>query len=126
MINIWNAIGIVFCALAAVLVLKEIRKEWTPYILILLCIMVFTNTFPLWQEVSSWFHRIGNEEQGYGNIVLKAFGVALLTELGCEICKSAGETGIAGYVAWIGKAEILWLSFPLFQKLVNLAVDFAI
>ena len=59
--------------------------------------------------------------QPYLETLLKALGISLLTEIGCDISKSAGETGIAGYAAMIGKAEMFLLTFPVFKQLISLA-----
>jgi len=117
-----GSLGTVFCTLAAVAVLKETRKEWIPYVLLTLCIFVLFSVSPLWEKVVDWMYTIDNEGT-YGKVLIKAAGIAILTELSCEICKSLGENTIAGYTALIGKAEIFWISLPLFEKLVKMALE---
>lgn len=122
---LWNGIGIVFCGLAAILVLKETRREFVPYIGITLGILSFLALLPLLQETSDLVDTF-TTDLSYGKILLKAAGMAMLTETGVEICKSAGEPTIAGYVTILGKGEILVMTLPLYRQLVELAVGFLV
>ena len=121
----WNGIGVVFCGLAAIMVLKETRREFVPYILLTLGILTFLAALPLFRETSKLADSF-TADLSYGKILLKAAGMALLTETGMEICKSAGETTVAGYVSLLGKGEILLMTLPLYRQLVELAVGFLI
>jgi len=121
----WNGIGIVFCGLAAILILKETRREFVPYIGITLGILSFLALLPLLQETSALVETF-TSDVSYGKILLKAAGMAMLTETGVEICKAAGEPTTAGYVSLLGKGEILIMTLPLYRQLVELAVGFLI
>lgn len=120
---LWNGLGLAFCGLAAVLVLRETRKEFVPYILLTVCILTFLSILPFLRETMEWLRVIGTGQQ-YTQILLKALGISLLTEMGCEISKSAGEAGIAGYAALIGKVELFAITIPLFRQLVEMAVGY--
>jgi len=121
----WNGIGVIFCGLAAILVLKEVRREFVPYIVLTLGILSFLALLPLLQES---FNLVKNftSDLTYGKVLLKAAGTAMLTETGVEICKAAGENTIAGYVSLLGKGEILLMTLPMYSQLVELAVGFLI
>jgi len=121
----WNGIGVIFCGLAAILVLKEVRREFVPYIVLTLGILSFLALLPLLQES---FNLVKNftSDLTYGKVLLKAAGTAMLTETGVGICKAAGENTIAGYVSLLGKGEILLMTLPMYSQLVELAVGFLI
>ena len=121
----WNGIGLVFSALAAVMVLKETRKELAVYILMTMCILVFLMLIPLLQESSGWLQSLAGAGK-YGRVLLKAAGLSMLTEMACELCKAVGENGLAGYAALIGKGEILLITLPLFRELTELAIGFVV
>lgn len=53
----------------------------------------------------------------YVPVLLKALGVAVLTQGAAGICRECGESGMADAVEFAGKAEILLLSLPLMQEL---------
>ena len=125
MIMFWNGIGVILSGLAAVLVLKETRKEFVLYVTLTMCILVFLQILPLLQEVSVWFHALSAAGM-YGGVLLKAAGISMLTEMACELCRAGGENGLAGYAVLLGKGEILMLTLPLFRDLTEMAVGFAV
>ena len=49
---------------------------------------------------------------GYSSTLLKALGVALAVEISADVCKDAGETGLASRLEMIGRAELLLLALP--------------
>ena len=53
----------------------------------------------------------------YGQILFKALGICLLTQLAADACRDAGESALAG------KVGLIMLSLPLFQKIAELAVS---
>lgn len=59
----------------------------------------------------------------YGQILFKALGLCLLTQLASDTCKDAGETALAGKAELAGKIGLVILSLPLFQKIAELAVS---
>ncbi len=121
---LWNGLGILLCGLVAVLLLRESRREFVPYILLTLCILVWLTLLPVLSESVTWMQAMlgGNR---FGAVLLKALGISMLTELGCEICRSVGEAGLAGYVALVGKGELFVLTLPLLQDFAKLAMGFA-
>lgn len=65
-----------------------------------------------------------SEESGIGkyvNLMLKGICVAYLTHICASICRDAGEASIAGYAELIGKIEILIISLPLVEEIVQIA-----
>jgi stage III sporulation protein AD len=56
-------------------------------------------------------------------ILLKALGVAFLTETAASVCRDSGETGLATWVEIAGKLEILLLSFPLIRTVMDTVTD---
>ena len=59
----------------------------------------------------------------YGQILFKALGVCLLTQLAADACRDAGESALAGKAEFAGKVALLVLALPLFQKIAELAVS---
>lgn len=55
----------------------------------------------------------------YGETLLKALGIALLTEIVAGLCRDSGEGGVAGIVEMAGKAVILLLALPLVESLLE-------
>ena len=55
----------------------------------------------------------------YTKTILKALGIALLSELVSGICRDCGEGTVAVMVELSGKAAILLLALPLVQALIE-------
>ena len=54
-------------------------------------------------------------------MLLKALGIAAVTQITSDICREAGEGTVAGQVELVGKLEIVLLSLPLAAQLLMLA-----
>ena len=56
----------------------------------------------------------------YFPIILKALGIAYVTEFTSAICQDAGEKSIAGKVELAGKIAIFFVALPIFTSLLEL------
>jgi stage III sporulation protein AD len=54
------------------------------------------------------------------NIILKAVGVGVLTEIVGMICCDAGFTALDKAIKFVSSVVVLWLSIPLFDALLEL------
>ena len=59
----------------------------------------------------------------YASLLLKALGIAILTQCCADICRDAGESGIGNGVELAGKLEILLLCLPLMQEIFATAKE---
>ena len=57
--------------------------------------------------------------EGAMTVMLKAAGVALITEFAQQLCRDAGESALAGRVEFCGRAALLAMSVPLMSGLVT-------
>lgn len=118
----WNGLGILFCGLAAILVLRETRRDLVPYIILTIGILSFFAILPVLSETYTFVGQLSNELL-YGEPLLRGAGIAMLTEVGVEICRSLGEGNTAGYVSLLGKAEILLMTLPLYRQLLEMVLE---
>lgn len=70
------------------------------------------------------FERLKRLTEGYalaayGETMLKALGIALLSEIVAGLCRDSGEGSVASIVEMAGKAVILLLCFPLIESLLE-------
>ena len=63
---------------------------------------------------------IGDLDREFVDIILKAVGVGILSELCSLICKDAGNAAMGKTVEILSTVVILWLSLPIFEKLLTL------
>ncbi len=53
-------------------------------------------------------------------IILKAVGIGILSEIAGNVCSDAGNVTLAKMLQFLATAVILWLSLPLFTGLLEL------
>ena len=53
-------------------------------------------------------------------ILMKATGIGIVTEIANMVCKDAGNESMGKSMQLLGSAVILYLSMPLFQVLIDL------
>lgn len=118
----WNGLGVLFCALAAIVALRETRRDLVPYMVLTISILSYLSILPVLSETSTVVRQF-SDSLLYGEPLLKGAGIAMLTEIGVEICRSMGESNTAGYVSLLGKAEILLMTLPLYKELLEMALE---
>lgn len=55
-------------------------------------------------------------------LLIKSLGICLLTQLTADVCRDAGESGLASRAELAGKAALLLLALPLFHQIAALAL----
>ena len=55
--------------------------------------------------------------------VLKCMGIAVITKLVCELCKDAGQAGIASAAEYMGAVAAVYTALPLLKTTLNLLVN---
>lgn len=118
--------GIVILCLVSVIILRNIKSDYTylPAIagMIIILFVLFSG------NVSSMFSSVKevSEETGIGEYVVvlfKALGISYLAIITSDICRSSGEEMLANAAQTAGKLEILSLSFPLAMQLIEAAKE---
>ena len=119
------AIALISVSVGAVI--KLVRGEMAFAVRIAGVILVFgimlISLDTLLRDVSALFDTGGFSE--YVEIILKALGVAILTQVASSICRDCGEGGLAGAVELAGKIEILLMSLPLIERLLRYTAEIA-
>ena len=62
---------------------------------------------------------ISMDESLFGTI-LKAAGVAIISEMGAQICTDAGEGALAGRIALASRMSMLCLCMPMLERMLDL------
>ena len=117
-----------FCMLAvtgvaAAMIVKQWKSDFLPLIRLALCLLfgiaVVTAATPLISYLSD-LTGMGGISQ-YATVLMKALGIAVLTQCCSEICRECGENGAASGVELTGKVEILLLCLPLINEILSAA-----
>lgn len=119
--------GIATVGLAALLILRAYKPEWASLLRMAVTVVALGLTLTLAATVLSYVTELASatgalEGEGWP-ILLKALGVAFLTETAASVCRDSGETGLATWVETAGKLEILLLSFPLIRTVMDTVTD---
>jgi len=121
---------VVLAVVAALLsmTLKQQRPELAVLIslaaavmLMLLCLGSLTSVVEFVQDTANSY-GISSE---YISVAVKVTGIALLTELGVQLCKDAGESAIASKLELGGKAVMLTIALPVFSQVLELVRELA-
>lgn len=109
-------VGIGFLTLILSLVLKEYKKEYAIYaVLIGGAIIVFYSMDTI-KLIINFINEL-SEKSDYNDIfislLLKITGISILTEYAVSICKDAGENSIANKIDFGGKIIVISLSIPV-------------
>ena len=115
------SIGLI-CAVLS-LAVRAYRPEFSVYISIacglLLFAMVVTQLNGVMSYVKELFQHAGKAGD-YFPILLKVMGIAYLTDFSAQVCRDAGEGGIASKVEMAGKILIFYIALPVFTSLIRM------
>ena len=81
--------------------------------------MVYSQLEGIIAGVSDIFEKSGNAGV-YFPVLLKVIGIAYLTDFSAQVCRDAGENGIASKVEMAGKIFIFYAALPVFTSLIKM------
>lgn len=119
----WQICGIGLITAMAALVVRQLRGELAIPIRLSGSVVLMAVILGLLAPLYVYFEQLA-EGAGLGDgveVLLKAFGVAMLTQLGAELCRDCGEGTVASCLELAGRCEILLLSLPLISSVLDTA-----
>lgn len=118
-----QAAGGVLLAAVLGLALQHRGKDFSLLLTIAVCAMVGLMAATFLKPVLAFFRQLeemGSLDNQLIRILLKAAGIALVSEIAGMICADAGSPSMGKSLQMLGSAVILWLSIPVFQALLEL------
>lgn len=114
--------GITTISVVIIIFLKRLKSDLSLPLSLLLGIVLLRQALNLLGENEALFKKISGNTSffQYGDILLKAFGISIIIELLSDFCKEAGENTIATKIELLGKIEIIVLSIPLIEKILDI------
>ena len=115
--------GAVLLAVILVLALKSYCKEISTILAITVCCLTGLTALRYLQPVLEFLKKLedlGGLDEVMIEILLKATGIGILSEIATLVCKDAGNESMGKSMQLLGTAVILYLSLPLFQTLIEL------
>ena len=115
--------GLALVGLVALLVLRQYKPEWAVFIRMAVTVISMGIILSMAGTVISYVTDLtegaGALDGATWSLLLKALGIAFLTETAASICRDSGEASLAGWVEMAGKLEILLLAFPLIRTVLD-------
>ena len=115
------AVGLI-CAVLS-LAVRSWRPDFSIYISaasgLVLFAMVYSQLEGIISGVSGLFQKSGSAGV-YVPVLLKVIGIAYLTDFSAQVCRDAGENGIASKVEMAGKIFIFYAALPVFTSLIRM------
>lgn len=118
--DIFKIIGICFISLILSILLKEYKKEYAVYVLVVCGIIIILYSIDTIKEIFSFVKSVSNNN--FINLLLKITGISILSEYAMSICKDSGETSIAGKIDFGSKIIIISLSIPVISNTLETLV----
>lgn len=121
--EIYQLVGIGIVATSLILIIRDLRPEFTIFISLVTGIIIFVALIPNLIYVLDVMRDLSQKveiEIVYFSTILKIIGIAYIVEFGSQICRDAGENSIAMKIEMAGKLSILVLSIPILLGLMEL------
>ena len=119
----FQAAGGVLVAVFLILILSARDKSISSLLSMGVCAMVLLVMVSYLQPVIAFVEQLealGNLQSDLVEILLKAGGIGILTEIAALLCADSGNASLAQSLRLLGSAVILWLALPVFQALIAL------
>ena len=116
----------VLVTLVLYLTVEKQSKEIALIAVIVAVVMVASLAMSYMQSIISFFTRLqsmGNFSPENLSILLRCVGIGILAEIVSLICIDAGNAALGKILQFAAGIIILWLSLPLFTKLIELVEE---
>lgn len=117
--EILKIIGIGFLTLIITIMLKEYKKEYSLYAVLIGGAIIIFYSMDTISSIIKFILEL-SEKSYYNNmfvmLLLKITGISILTEYAVSICKDSGENSIANKIDFGGKIVVISLSIPIISN----------
>ena len=121
--SFWQWIAGAMLTVVLGIALGKQGKEISLVLSMVVCAMVLMAAAAYLQPVMAFIQRLqalGRLDSQYGQILLKAVGIGLITELAVLICNDAGNSALGKALQIAATVVVLWISLPLMEALLIL------
>lgn len=115
--------ALVLAAVILWIVLSQRGKEFGLLLSLGTCAIVLVMLLRFLEPVIALLRSLqalSGMEQEWLEILLKALGVGLVTEMGILLCNDAGNAALGRTLQLLGSGVVLWLSVPLVNSVLQL------
>ena len=117
--------GVALLAVIVLALLRELRPTLLPSLRLCASVVLIGAGIALLAPIVTQIRDLlaASDAGELGSIVMRALGIAMISELAASFCEDMGEQTIARCVSTFGKWEILVLCIPLVDKVLQLAKE---
>ena len=117
--------GVALLAVIILTLLRELRPTLLPSLRLCASVVLIGAGIALLAPIATQIRTLlaASDAGELGGIVMRALGIAMISELAASFCEDMGEQTIARCVSTFGKWEILVLCLPLLDKVLELAKE---
>lgn len=119
----WKTAAGILTAIILWINLNKSNKDTAVLMTIAVCTMAIAASAAFLQPVVNFIKKlqgIGKLDGDLVSVVLKAVGVGIVSEISVLICRDAGNESMGKTLQFVSAAAILWMSIPVFEKLLTL------
>lgn len=101
---------------------EKYSKEQAVLLVLAVTVMIFLNiadSIPSVLDKMDTLMAYSGLDREYVTILFKALGICWLTQFASDICRDCGETAISSAAEIFGKIQLMVLSLPLFESLID-------
>lgn len=124
--NLFAIIGLALIATALCILIKQYKPEYAMLVSLACGVVIFSmiivSLIPAFEAMTRLIEK-ASLNQEYTKAIMKTLGVCYITQLAGDSCRDAGQTAIASKVELCGKVFIILISLPLFENLVEIALN---
>ncbi|HIU36502.1 MAG TPA: hypothetical protein IAC53_07860 [Candidatus Fimenecus excrementigallinarum] len=115
-------IGIALAGLAAVVILKSFRAEYSFLLKITVLLLLGIPAAAVAAQALDAVQALGAQagiSDDMLSLLIKALGVCLITQIASNLCSDCGESALALGVELLGRGVILMMAIPLAASLIS-------
>lgn len=119
------AAGVLIAAVLSLSLAKQ-GKDLSLLLSLATVVMVLTAVMVRLSPVFAFFEKlqtIGQLNTDMMQILLKAVGIGLLSEVTALLCEDSGNAALGRALKMLAGVVILWISIPLFESLLELVEE---
>lgn len=124
--SFWKAAGVALLAVIFILTIGKNEKDISIVLSMIVCCLLGVMAVSYLEPVIDllWdIHSVGKIQNTFLNTLLKAAGIAFVSEMICYICADAGNGSLGKIFQFLGSTVILNLSIPVIRGLLSLVRD---
>ena len=121
--------GAVLIALIFYLVIAKQQRDVSTLLTIFVCCAIFVCSLRFLEPILDFLRKletIGSLDNSFVRIILQSVGIGLLSEITGTICADAGNGALGKTLHILAGVVILWISIPLFERLIELVEEILI